>query len=463
MAENEKAQLYKKIVSQVDDYTLLERMRDVGLWPYGEGLPEDPPEELVERKELEIQISDLRAKATAVEDPEKALALERKRRWEESKLKRAARKAEREAARAKRRAEWDAEKAATIVHAGQGVSAGLEGVGSDAARLAALGLPVIHDAPGLAKAMGLELGRLRWLTFHRKGAALVHYHRFEIPKKTGGARTISAPKPQLAAAQRWVLDSILARLGVESQAHGFVRGRSILTGASPHAGKAVVVNLDLKDFFPTITFRRVKGLFHKLGYGEQVATVLALLCTEPPRAAVELDGARYHIALGQRQLPQGACTSPAVTNLICRRLDRRLDGLCRKAGFGYTRYADDLTLSGDEPAVVGKLLRAARAIIADEGFVEHPTKTRVMRRGRRQEVTGLVVNERPNLSRRERRLLRAMLHNAARHGAESQNRSHHPRFRAYLAGRVAYASMIAPDHAAAWRAALARALEKGPP
>ena len=145
---------------------------------------------------------------------------------------------------------------------------------------------------------------------------MVHYHRYEIAKKTGGVRCISAPKPALAAAQRWVLDQILRRLEPEPQAHGFVPGRSIVTNAAPHAGKAVVCNLDLKDFFPSITFRRVKGLFRKLGYGEHVATLLALLCTEPPRVPVELDGKTYHVALGARVLPQGACTSPAITNAL---------------------------------------------------------------------------------------------------------------------------------------------------
>src|SRR5207244_7518772 len=135
---------------------------------------------------------------------------------------------------------------------------------------------------------------------------------------------------------------------------------------------------------PSITFRRVKGLFGSFGYSEHVATLLALLCTEPPRVPAELDGKVYHVALGDWVLPQGACTSPAITNALCWRLDRRLTALAKRHGFTYTRYADDLTFSGDRPAAVGRLLRSVRSIIETEGYSEHPRKTRVMRRSRRQ-------------------------------------------------------------------------------
>jgi retron-type reverse transcriptase len=337
----------------------------------------------------------------------------------------------------------------------------LQDVESDTAALKSRGLPLMHEAGDLARLLGISLGSLRWLTYHRRGATVVHYHRYSIAKKTGGLRSISAPKPALAAAQRWVLDNLLERIAVEPQAHGFVRGRSIVTNATPHVGRKVVCNLDLKDFFPSITFRRVKGLFHRAGYSEHVATVLALLCTEPPRVAAELDGKVYRVALGDRVLPQGACTSPALTNVLCRRLDRRLRGLAARHGFTYTRYADDLTFSGDNAGAVGRLLRSARSILQAEGFTEHPRKTRVMRRGARQEVTGLTVNARPAVSRREVRTLRAILHNAARHGLESQNRDQLPNFAAHLRGRVEYVCMVDPQRASALRAALEKALANG--
>jgi retron-type reverse transcriptase len=461
MPDNEKAELYRRIVQQTDEQTLLERMRVHGFWPTREKLPEEPPDEAAERARIQAEMAKLRKAHAAAEDPEKALAEERKRRWEESKKRRAEAKAKRAAAEQQRREQWALFRKDHLVHAGAGVSAGLQDVESDAAALGSRGLPLMHEAGDLARLLGISLGALRWLTYHRRGATVVHYHRYSIAKKTGGLRSISAPKPALAAAQRWVLDNILQRIAVEPQAHGFVRGRSIVTNATPHVGRKVVCNLDLKDFFPSVTFRRVKGLFHRAGYSEHVATVLALLCTEPPRVAADLDGKVYRVALGDRVLPQGACTSPALTNVLCRRLDRRLRGLAARHGFTYTRYADDLTFSGDNAAAVGRLLRSARSILRAEGFTEHPRKTRVMRRGSRQEVTGLTVNARPAVSRREVRTLRAILHNAARNGLESQNRDRLPNFAAHLRGRVEYVCMVDPQRGPALRAALEKALADG--
>jgi retron-type reverse transcriptase len=460
MAESEKAKLYSEIVRRTSEKVMLERMRLHGFWPANEGLPPDPADEAAERAAIYVEIADLRRVQGKVKDPEKALAEERKRRWAESKKRRAERKAQKEKDRKQRRAEWDEFRQTTTVHAGVGVSAGLDGIESNAEELERRGLPWAHTSADLAEHMGISVSALRWLTYHRRGATVVHYHRYEIAKKTGGARCISAPKPALKRAQAWVLENILAKLEVEPCAHGFVPGRSIVSNATSHAGKAVVINLDLKEFFPSITFRRVKGLFQKIGYSQQVATVLALLCTEPPRVATELDGKVYFVSLGQRVLPQGACTSPAITNAICRRLDRRLMGLAARHGYAFTRYADDLTFSGNNPKPVGRLLRSVRSILAAEGLTEHPRKTRVMRRSRRQEVTGLTVNARPSVSRKEIRKLRAILHNAAKHGLVSQNRDNRPDFAAYLKGRVEFVCMVDPNRAARFRAMLARALER---
>lgn len=456
--DDEKAKLYKQIVQQANEQVLVERMKLYGFWPPGEGVPQDPPAHVAERDQLEAEVAELRKAASKVDDPEKALAEERKRRWEESKKRRAEKKAKRLEEEKQRREAYAAFRKEHLVHAGAGVSAGLQHTTSDVESLTRCGLPILHTSNDLAQQMGITLSSLRWLTYHRRGATLVHYHRYGITKKTGGVRYISAPKPALRRAQAWVLENILGRLGVEASAHGFLPKRSIVTNAAPHVNRGVVINLDLKEFFPSITFRRVKGLFEGVGYSEHVATVLGLLCTEPPRLAAELDGKVYHVALGQRVLPQGACTSPAITNVLCRKLDRRLSGLAKKHGFSYTRYADDLTFSGDQPAVVGRLVRSVRSIVNAEGFTEHPRKTRIMRRGRRQEVTGLTVNVRPSVSRKEVRVLRAILHNAARHGLASQNRTNHPHFAEALRGRVAYVCMVDPERAPALRQALAKAL-----
>lgn len=440
---DEKKKLYQRI-SRANPHTILERMRVHGFWPSDRGFPPDPPDEAAERAKLEKELQKLHETAFqgGADAVDKALRAERIRRWEQSKQKRKERKKLRLVQAAERRVAWAKEKQGLLVHAGIGVSAGLQDKTSDVEELDAVGLPLLHDAGDIVKAMGIGLSELRFLTYHRQGAALVHYARFTIPKKLGGVRHISAPKPKLARAQRWVLENVLMKLKPSEQAHGFVCARSIVTNAAPHVGKKVVVNLDLKDFFPTFTFGRAKGIFRSFGYSEHVATVFALLCTEPPRVEVDLDGKHYWVALGARVLPQGACTSPALTNLACRRLDRRLAGLARKHGFAYTRYADDLTFSGDHDAAVGRLLRSARSILKDEGLTEHPTKTGIMRRGRRQEVTGVVVNERPAIARDEVREIRAILHNAGKTGLEAQNRDGHPDFRAHLRGRIAYVMMV---------------------
>jgi retron-type reverse transcriptase len=461
MAESEKAKLYREIVQQTDEQTVVQRMRLHGFWSEGQPLPQDPPGEVAERSRIEAEMAQLRKASSLVKNPMKALAAERKRRWDESKKRRAENKAKHAQERQERREAYEGFRKDNVVHVGAGYSAGLENTTGAVLALSNRGLPVVHDSKDLAAQLGITLSALRWLTYHRRGATVVHYHRFEIHKKTGGVRCISAPKTALARAQRWVLDNILGKLEVEPQVHGFVPGRSIVSNASSHTGRAVVVNLDLKEFFPSITFRRVKGLFQVLGYSEHVATVLGLLCTEPPRVKAEVDGKVYHVALGARVLPQGACTSPAITNALCRRLDRRLGGLAARHGFAYTRYADDLTFSGDNGRAVGRLLRSVRTILEAEGFSEHPRKTKVMRRARRQEVTGVTVNTRPAVARKEVRLLRAILHNAARDGLEKQNRQRHPNFAAYLRGRVEFVCMVDPKQAEVLRPALAKALAKG--
>jgi retron-type reverse transcriptase len=146
-------------------------------------------------------------------------------------------------------------------------------------------------------------------------------------------------------------------------------------------------------------------------------------------------------------LPQGACTSPALSNQVARRLDKRLAGLARKLEVAYTRYADDLTFSGDAPlqARLGYVMARVRHITQDEGFAVNVTKTRALRRNTAQRVTGLVVNEHPSISRKEIRRLRAILHRARFEGLDAQNRTGHPHFRAWLRGKIAYLAMVRPE------------------
>ncbi|WP_261401968.1 reverse transcriptase family protein [Chenggangzhangella methanolivorans] len=311
---------------------------------------------------------------------------------------------------------WSERRRSELVYLGEGVSGGLQA--EDAPATPKAGLPDIASPKALADAIGVPLAELRFLAFDRKLTAISHYQRFSIAKKTGGLRQISAPMPRLKRAQYWILDNVLAKAAIHEAAHGFVPGRSIVTNAQAHVGRDVVVNLDLKDFFPTLTFRRVKGKFRGLGYSEPVATVLALLTTEPDVDEVEIDGERLFASKGSRLLPQGAPTSPMLTNLVCVRLDKRLAGLAKSMGFSYTRYADDMTFSasGEAAAKVGALLKFVGEIVAAEGFTVHPDKTRVMRRGTRQEVTGLTVNDRVGVPRDVLRNFRALLHQIEKTG-----------------------------------------------
>jgi RNA-directed DNA polymerase len=319
-------------------------------------------------------------------------------------------------------------------------------------------VPQLADVHALATKLALTIPRLRWLIYHREVDTGTHYIRWTVPKRSGkGRRLISAPKPDLKRAQSWVARNITEHLPVHGAAHGFLTGRSILTNAVVHAGARLIIKFDVRDFYPTVTFRRVKGLFRKAGYGEQVATVLALLCTECPRDEIEIGGRKHYVATGPRSLPQGAPTSPSITNALCVRLDARMTGLAHKLGFRYTRYADDLTFSfhaaGKIP--VARLSKAVSAVVADEGFVVHPGKTRVMRSGGRQKVTGLVVNKAPDgrpearVPRKVIRELRAALHNRE-HGKPGKGESLEQ-----LQGMAAFVHMCDPAKGAEFMRRLA--------
>src|SRR3954451_2125816 len=212
-------------------------------------------------------------------------------------------KAEAEERRKLRKEAWLAYRANHIVHLGEGVFWKDRGgpdrwdVPNAEERAAENELPPLDSPQQLAEALGLTVSQLRWLAYHRDAATRVHYRRFTIPKRDGTERAIWAPLPKLKEAQRWILRNIVERLLVHGSAHGFLPGRSTLSNASAHPDPEIVVKMDIKDFFPTITLPRVKGVFRKAGYREQVATLLALICTESPREIVTHEGQTYYVAL----------------------------------------------------------------------------------------------------------------------------------------------------------------------
>lgn len=313
----------------------------------------------------------------------------------------------------------------------------------DPLRAAVFGVPALESFADVARLLGLDERRLVWLCFQPDEPGVDHYHRFSIPKRNGQERQISAPKTDMRAGQRVILQEILAKIPIHDAATAFRPGASIVANARQHVGKDVVIRLDIADFFPSIDRRRVKGMFASLGYSEGIAAVLALLTTDTPRKAGS-DSAAL--------LPQGACTSPAISNIICHRLDARLTGLARKHGFIYSRYADDMTFSHpSSDAPVGRLISSAVFILGEEGFAPNPAKARVMRAHQRQIVTGLVVNDGVAIPRADLRRFRAILHGTERDGFEQASLTLGKDVRDYARGYLAFVHLVEPDKAARLR------------
>lgn len=326
------------------------------------------------------------------------------------------------------------------------------------------GAPPIDTLADLAALLDLSCGELEWFSdpqhWNRRAERKLQHYRYEWrPRRGRLPRLLEIPAPRLRAIQRTVLRELLYPLELHGAAHGFVPGRSAVTGAARHTGQDVVVNLDLVTFFAKVTAGRVFGTLRQAGFTEAVAHRLTGITTHvvPPRVLSRMPpggdpAERFALrqALARPHLPQGAPTSPAVANLSLRRLDSRLAGLAEKFDGGYTRYADDLAFSGgrDMRRRADAFVRAATAIVADEGHSVNRLKSRVRPAGARQTVTSVVVNERTNVPRVDFDRLKATLHNCRVHGPESQNRAAHPDFRGHLLGRISWVAALNPDRGA---------------
>jgi RNA-directed DNA polymerase len=322
-------------------------------------------------------------------------------------------------------------------------------------------LPSITTLAALAAWLQLSSEELTWfsncaiLGHDDVTAARHHYHYLLRPKPHGGVRVLEAPQARLKAIQRRILTEILDRVPpFYSAAHGFVKGRSVRSFAAEHVGKMVLLRMDLADFFPRISGVRVQALFRTLGYPEAVADALGGLCTNTVPAGVfsrkrwpmvhvsDLRDAQRLYA--RPHLPQGAPTSPSLANLCAYRLDCRLTGLADWAGAVYSRYADDLAFSGgaDVARRIERYAAQIGAIAHDEGWRVQHHKTRIMRQGVQQRLTGLVLNTRVNCPRKGIDVLSATLTNCVRHGAGLQNRDGRPDFKAHLRGRIAWVRSV---------------------
>ncbi len=308
-------------------------------------------------------------------------------------------------------------------------------------------------------------GWLRRQSSRRPDGPLRHYRARWFTARSGSVRLLETPGPRLAELQRRVGRHVLRAIPVHPAAHGYRPGRSVHTFAAAHAGRRMVVRLDVEGFFSQVSGVRVAGLLRGAGYPPGVAAALAgLLVTATPfdvlRAAPSPDGGQIEARrrlldrLAGPHLPQGAPTSPAVANLLAFRLDRRLAGLADALGAVYGRYADDLVFSADR-LPVGGLIEQVVEIAAAEGLRVRTDKTRVLPAHHRQRITGLVVNAVDTPAAPDRAdydALRALLHNCARYGPDTQNRHEHPAFRDHLLGRIAWVGSGRPSRAARLRA-----------
>lgn len=260
-------------------------------------------------------------------------------------------------------------------------------------RLLSGGLPVIFEFAHLASLLGKRTSYLASVI----NSSESHYRSFEIRKRRGGVRQIDAPYPALLECQRWINDNILSQVPLKDECNGYVKKRSILTNAAPHLNANVLLKMDLKDFFPSISIDRVICVFQRLGYAGNVSVYLAKIS-----------------CLGDK-LPQGAATSPALSNIIASPMDAKLSQLSQAYNLRYTRYADDMTFSGAD--INHSFINKVTAAVLSEGFQVNPSKTRLDRSHGARFVTGISVGgERLRLPKHMRREIRQQAYYVIKHG-----------------------------------------------
>jgi len=307
------------------------------------------------------------------------------------------------------------------------------------------------DTPGdLANWLGLKKTELDWFanvwridqsTPHH----LQHYRYQLLEKRDGKMRLIEQPKTTLKTIQRKINKDILEYANTHPAAHGFCKGKSCLSHASIHTGKQYLLTFDIAECFQSIQWPKVYSVFKQMGYPANVSTYLATLCTHRVRLKKTqytfFDQTQKH-RLKQRHLPQGAPTSPALANAALQHLDVRLSGLAKSLDLSYSRYADDIAMSGQKHRDWRFLEPLIGSICLEEGLTLNYKKTRIKRSHQKQRLVGIVVNKKVNVDRRYFDNLKATLTNCKRHGLDSQNREQHPQFRAQLLGRIQYVKSL---------------------
>ncbi|MFD1675422.1 reverse transcriptase family protein [Alicyclobacillus fodiniaquatilis] len=260
-------------------------------------------------------------------------------------------------------------------------------------------LPVIFDTQHLSLLIGIDEKYL----FKVSNRQDLFYRHFAIPKKSkNGYREIAEPLPNLKIIQQWILDEILYYIQPSIYTKSYKKSSSIKDNARFHRGQKKVLTIDIVDFFGHVKYSQVRRLFSEIGYRLPVATMLARLCTL------------------NECLPQGACTSPAISNLIFKNIDYRISSYARKLDVRYTRYADDLTFSGDfDP---GRVVNFVRYVLNENNFTVNDGKTRLREQHQRQEVTGIVVNTKMQVSKELRRKIGQEVYYIRKFGLKSHLR-----------------------------------------
>jgi len=257
---------------------------------------------------------------------------------------------------------------------------------SNIALLRLLDLPVFSNASELAYQMHVRYSLISAFSSHPEW----YYRKYQIPKRDGSFRNIRQPRRDLKGIQAWVLRNILDKLSASQYATAYIKGRGISDNVSPHCNNRYFICLDLEDFFPSISIRRVVRIFQLVGYSKAASLALARLCT----------------CYGN--LPQGA-----LSNLITAKLDRRIAGYTSRRNIIYTRYADDITLSSNNRVLLCKSLPIILKVIKSEHFRPNRDKLRVLGPRTRCLITGLVKNNSEakfGIGKKKKRQMRAVMH-----------------------------------------------------
>lgn len=288
------------------------------------------------------------------------------------------------------------------------------------------GVPVIYDLDHLCALLGLKKCYVTSVIFCSK----VHYREFKIKKRSGGYREIRAPYHSLLYMQRWIYEEILLKCKVNATAHGFVKKRSILTNANVHKGQAYMLKMDLKDFFPSISINWVVQVFKDIGYTNDVAFYLASICCL------------------EEALPQGAPTSPMLSNIVASFMDKRLYKLCQEYGYKYTRYADDIAISGS--IISPTFIDVVSGIIEDCGFEVNKKKTRLYGEQGNKIITGIsLANNEVRVPRGYRRDLEQEIFYILKYGYDAHVKRNKIRKSNYLQsiiGKLNFWLMVEPQN-----------------